>query len=283
MATSRGAENYLASYFLDTSTQIGRRWADEDKGQQIRDDLSARKLHCSIYVERQYRCRVLNALITLHAFVTSSDDIQEAEKRLEKCKREISLDDIVYNVGRRLLKKYKRKKPLLSYLRRLIEVDWKNLFYDAISKPLCDMTNCSRGVDSPAYERGYYFTIPTKCTRNCKISDFCKLKQEDLQNLAAVDTAVLNRVSDPKGTMKEIQAEAETVLGGKSPHYDSCAKLSDAIISIEARDSYPGITIHTMDYDFELLKKILNTNVDGSVKSRNLTHQSAILNGNRGP
>lgn len=261
MVTSRGAVNYIDSYFLDTSTQIERRWADEDTCQQIRDDLSTRKLYCSIYVERQYRCRVLNALINLHTFVTSSEDIQEAEKRLEKCKREIFLDDIVYNVGRRLFKKYKRKKPLLKYLRRLIEVDWNNLFYDAISKPLCDMTNCSRGADSPKYERGHYLTIPAKCAHDCKISDFCKLKQEDLQNLAAVDTAVLTRVSDPKGTMKEIQAEAENVLCGRSPHYNSCVKLSDAIISIEARDSYPGITIHTMDYDFELLKKMLNTSI----------------------
>ncbi len=261
METSRGREHNPASYFLDTSTQIGRRWADEQISRKVRDDLFGKKLRCSIYVEREYRCRVLNQLIKLHIFVTASKDVEEAEQRLEKCKHEIDIDDLFYNIGKRLLKKYNSKKPLIRYLERLIEVDWENFFYDAVPRSLCDMTNCTRGADAPKYQHGYYLTIPTKCPNNCKIYDFWNSKRADLQNLAQIDTSKFAKTNDPKGTMGQIQNEAQAILGGKSPHGDPCRTVSDAVISIEARDSYPGITIHTMDYDFELLKNILNTQV----------------------
>lgn len=259
METRKGRGQNPGSYFLDTSTQINRHWADEETSQKVRADLLGSKLQCSIYVEREYRCRVLNTLISLHTFVTSSKDIQEAEKRLQKCKQDI--DSLVYNVGKLLLKKYNSKEPLLKYLKRLIEVDWENFFYDAVCKSLCDMTNCNRGADAPKYEQGYYLTIPAKCPDNCKICDFWKLKQADLQNLAQIDTSKFTKTNDPKDIMNKTQSEARAILGGKSPHGEPCRIVSDAVISIEARDSYPGITIHTMDSDFELLKNILNTKV----------------------
>ena len=248
-------------YFLDTSTQISRHWADEKISRQVRSDLAGGSLRCSVYVERQYRYRVLNALITAHVFVTASGDIQEAEKRLDRCRDEIGIDELVHQVLRRLFRKYNSKKPLLRYLKRLIEVDWQNFFYYAVPKPLCDMTNCSRGADAPQYRQGYYLTIPKRCPQNCKICEFWKAKEEDLQNLAATDPDESKQPTDPKGTIQRIRAEAQSILQGKSPRNERCRIVSDAIISIEARDSYPGITIHTMDSDFENLKKILRTQV----------------------
>jgi len=262
MDNSAATEEHPALYFLDTSTQISRHWDDKGTARKVRDDLFRKQLRCSIYVERQYRYRVLNALIFFHVIVTAEEDIGQAKKRLEECKHKIAVDDLVYKVGKRLFKKYGSKKPLLRYLRRLIEVDWENYFYDAVSKPLCDMTNCNRGADSPKYEQGYYLTIPRKCPDNCKICDFWKSKEDDLRNLSAIDPVMLTQTNDPKGTIGRIQTEAKTILGGKSPYGDSCSRtLSDVVISIEARDGYPGITIHTMDSDFELLKNILNTQV----------------------
>lgn len=252
---------HLGLYFLDTSTQIGRRWADEETGQKVRADLFGKKLRCSIYVEREYRYRVLNQLIKFHIFVTSSKGIQEAEQRLEKCRREIAIDELFYNIGKILFRKYNSKKPLLRYLRRLIEVDWENFFYDTVPKSLADMTNCTRGANAPKYEHGYYFPISKKCPNNCKICDFWQAKQDDLRNLAQIRTANFTKTSDPDGTMTIIQNEAQSILSGKSPHGEPCRTLSDSVISIEARDSYPGITIHTMDSDFELLKDVLNTQV----------------------
>ena len=123
------------------------------------------------------------------------------------------------------------------------------------------MTNCTRGADAPKYQHGYYLTIRTKCPNNCKIRDFWNSKQADLQNLAAINLGMFTQTNDSKKTMAKIQNEATAILGGKSPHGAPCRNVSDAIISIEARDSYPGITIHTMDSDFELLKDILNTQV----------------------
>lgn len=264
MENSTGTEQHSDLYFLDTSTQINRHWADEQISREVRTDLSGKSLRCSIYVERQYRYRVLNALISFHIFVTAEEDeenIEQAKKRLEECKHKIAIDDLVYNVGKRLFKKYNSKKPLLRYLRRLIEVDWENFFYDAVSKPVCDMTSCTYGADAPKYEQGYYLTIPAKCPTNCKICDFWRSKQKDLENLSAIDTTMFTQTNDPKGTMAEIQKEACAICGGKSPHGDPCRTLSDAVISVEARDSYPNITIHTMDSDFDLLKNILNAQV----------------------
>ena len=261
MKTEASVDKSSPLYFLDTSTQINRHWADEQISRQVRSDLAGNKLRTSIYVERQYRCRVLNAFISAHVFVTASDDIQEANKRLEKCRDEIGIDDLLYNVLRRVFRRYNSKKPLLRYLKRLIEVDWQNFFYDALSKPLCDMTNCTKGADAPEYKQGYYFTISNKCPPDCNICDFWKAKEKDLQNLAATDPDETRQPTDPKGTIQQIRSEAQSILDGKSPRNERCRIVSDSIISIEARDSYPGITIHTMDSDFDNLKKILRTKV----------------------
>ncbi|OHB63724.1 MAG: hypothetical protein A2168_04775 [Planctomycetes bacterium RBG_13_50_24] len=248
-------------YFLDTSTQINRHWADEPISRQVRSDLAGSKLRTSIYVERQYRYRVLNAFISAHVFVITSDDIQDAKTRLENCRDDIGIDDLFYKFLRRLFRKYNSKKPLLRYLKRLIEVDWQNFFYDAIPKSLCDITNCTKGADAPQSRQGYYLPIPKRCPPNCNICDFWKAKKEDLQNLAATDPDESKRSADPKGTVQKIRTEAQNILEGKSPRDEHCKVISDAIISIEARDCYPGIIIHTMDFDFENLKEILGTKV----------------------
>ena len=248
-------------YFLDTSTQINRHWADEQISRQVQSDLAGSKLRSSIYVERQYRCRVLNAFISAHVFVATSDDIEEAKKRLENCRDAIGIDDLFYKILRRLFRRYNSKKPLLRYLKKLIEVDWQNFFYDTVQKPLCDITNCTKGTDFPQCRQGYYLTIPNRCPPNCKICEFWKAKKEDLQNLAETDPDESKQPADPKGTIQRIRAEARSILEGKSPRNERCRIVSDAIISIEARDSYPGITIHTMDSDFENLKKVLRTRV----------------------
>ena len=261
MENNTPSENFSSLYFLDTSTQINRHWADEQISKQVRSDLFGRRLRCSIYVERQYRCRVLNTLIAVHVFVITSEDLDEAKSRIEKCKEEIGIDELVYNVTRRLFNKYNSKKALLRYLRRLIEVDWQNFFYDAVPKPLCDMTNCTKGADAPKCKQGYYLTIPKICPPNCNICDFWKSKNKDLHNLAAINPNDFDRPIDPKSTLQQIRTEAQTILEGKSPRNERCRIVSDAVISIEARDSFPGITIHTMDSDFDNLKKILRTQV----------------------
>lgn len=262
METSRGREQNPGPYFLDTSTQINRHWSDEETNNKVRADLLGKKLRCSIYVEREYRCKVLNTLITAHNVLIKSEDIRTAKERTEKLKRNGIFDYLVYNTIKRLFKRFNSKKPIIRRLKNLIEGAWENFFYDAVPKALCDMTNCTRGSDAPQLlDHGYYLEVSRKCPQNCKICEFWQSKQNDLQNLAEIDTSKFTKTNDPKGTMNKIQAEAQAILGGKSAHGDPCRNLSDAVISIEARGSYPGITIHAMDYDFELLKNILNTQV----------------------
>ncbi len=249
-------------FFLDTSTQIKRHWADEEINTKVRADLFGKKLCCSIYVEREYRCKVLNTLITAYNFLMNFEDIKTAKERTEKLKGNGILDDLVYNAIKRLFERFNSKKLIIRRLKNLIEGAWQNFFYDAVPRSLCDMTNCTRGADAPQLlEHGYYLQISKKCPENCKICDFWKSKQADLQNLAQLDVSKFNKFRDPKESMAKIQNEAQSILDGKSPHGDPCRIVSDAVISIEARDGYPGITIHTMDYDFELLKNILNTQV----------------------
>lgn len=247
--------------FLDTSTQINRHWSDQETNQKVRTDLFGKKLRCSIYVEREYRCKILYSLIYVHILVKQSKNIEEADYRLENLKNDI--EELIYKIGKRLFRKYNSRKPVLKRLEMLIEFGWENYFYDGFSaSTLCDMTNCTRGTETPKKsEQGYYFPIRRECPDNCNICNFWKSKQADLKNLAQIDTNKFNQFNDPKASMGKIQNEAQAILGGKSPHGDPCRTVSDAIISVEARDSYPGITIHTMDYDFDHLKDILNTQV----------------------
>jgi len=264
METSRGRKQNPTSYFLDTSTQIERHWADEEISRKVRDDLFGKKLRCSIYVEREYRTKVLNTLIDIYNLFRKFEDIQVAKQRAEKLQQDGIFNTLTYNVVRRLFNRFNSVKPILRRIRGLIEGTWVNFFYDGgIPMALVDMTGCTRGAEVPQQlPQGYYLSIPTnKCPDNCKIYDFWKEKQDDLQNLAQIDTSKFTKTNDHKGTMREIQNEAQSILSGKSPYGDSCRNVSDAIISIEARDGYPGITIHTMDHDFELLKNILNTKV----------------------
>jgi len=249
--------------FLDTSTQINKHWADEETNKKVRADILGKKLRCSIYVEREYRCKVLNTLITSYNLLRKFREIEAARKHTEKLKREAILDALTYNVISRLFNKFNSVIPILRRLRDLIDGAWENFFYDGgIPKDLADMTGCARGDEVPQkLPKGYYLSIPTKCPDTCKICDFWQSKQDDLQNLAHINVSKFTKISDPKRTMSKIQKEAKDILGGKSPYDDTCRIVSDVVISIEARDSYPGITIHTMDYDFELLKEILKTNV----------------------
>jgi DNA-binding Lrp family transcriptional regulator len=246
-------------YFLDTSSQIARHWTDKHTKETVQSDLSGNKLRCSIYVEREYRCKILNSLIVIYSIVKQSksldDSLADAENRLDKLRKDGVLEEFIYKIGKRLLRKYNSQKPLLKYLGKLIEVDWENYFYDRVPRSLCDMTGCSRGADAPEYKGDYYLSIEQKCPTNCKIQDFWKSKEADLKNLAQTVTV------DAKGTMQAIRTEAEAVLSGKDPHDNPCRVLSDAVISIEARDGYPGITIHTMDADFEHLRPVLKTQI----------------------
>jgi len=251
-------------YFLDTSTQINRHWADEEIKNKIRADLFKKILRCSIYVEREYRTKVLNTLINIYNILRKHEDIEAAKKRTEKLKQDGIFDTLTYNVIRRLFKRFNSIKPILRRLRSLIEGAWENLFYDGgIPSALADMTGCTRGAEAPQkLPQGYYLSISThKCPDNCNISDFWKTKHSDLQNLAGINLGSFTQTNDPKATMEKIQQQAQAILDGKSPYNGSCRIMSDAVISIEARDSYPGIKIHTMDHDFELLKEILNTKV----------------------
>jgi hypothetical protein len=250
-------------FFLDTSTQISRHWADEETNKKVRADLFGKKLQCSIYVEREYCTKVVNTIIVIYNLLRKFEDIDAAKDHAEKLKREAVIDALTYNVIRRLFNKFNSVMPILRRLRDLIDGAWENFFYDGgIPKELVDTTGCTRGAEVPRrLPQGYYLSIPTKCPDTCKIYDFWQTKQDDLQNLSKVDTSKFTKTNDPDETMRQIQNESQAILGGKSPHGDSCRIVSDAVISIEARDSYPGITIHTMDYDLELLKGILNTQV----------------------
>lgn len=255
------SKNY---FFLDTSTQINRGWADEEIKNKIRADLFKKKLRCSIYVEREYRTRVLNTLINIYNLLRKFEDIEVAKKRTEKLKQEGIFDTLTCNVISRLYNRFNSIKPIIRRLRSLIEGTWENFFYDGgIPRSLADMTGCTRGAEVPQQlPQGYYLSISThKCPENCKIYDFWNSKPEDIKNLAGIDLRSFKQTNDHKGTMEKIKKQAQNILEGKSPYDGTCRTVSDAIISIEARDSYPRITIHTMDYDFELMKRILNTKV----------------------
>jgi len=169
------------------------------------------------------------------------------------------MDDLIYTTAKRLFSRYRSKKPLLRYLQRIIEVDWENYFYDRVPRDLSNMTDCKRATQALERKNGYYFPLPTSCPDDCGICEFWKAKRADLEQLAQMDASRLTKANDPKETVTQIQGEAQAVIRGKHPRGDPCHVLSDAVISIEARDAYPDCTIHTMDRDFDLLKHTLKT------------------------
>jgi hypothetical protein len=239
-------------YFLDTSTQIARHWEGEQKIRKVQSDLEGWKLQSSVYVEREYRCRILNSLIKIHVLVKKSDSLEEAEGRLDNI---AGVERLIYVIAKRLFRKYQSVKPFLTCLKRWIEEDWENYFYDRLGRELVDMTKCTRGVDAPGYVRGLYKPISTKCLGGCEIADFWNAKAEDLKKLAAM------KANDAKGSMAEVRNQAAGVLQGNTAEGEACRTLGDAVISIEARDGCQGSIIHTMDADFESLSPVLETSV----------------------
>jgi len=241
-------------YFLDTSSQIARHWEGEGKKREVRGDLEGWKLQSSLYVEREYRCRILNSLITIHVLVKKLDSLEEAERRLDNIP---GFDPLIYVIAKRLFQKYGSQKPFLRCLRHLIEEDWRNYFYDKVGQELVDMTKCTRGADAPVYVRelGLYKPISTKCAEGCEIADFWKAKAGDLAKLAEMEA------NDPKRNMGKVRSQGAAIVGGEAPEGNACRTLGDAVISIEARDGCPGSTIHTIDADFEYLSPVLKTRV----------------------
>jgi hypothetical protein len=258
-------EELCDCYFLDTSTQIERHWGDDPKKSSIQKDLSGKKLRCSLYVEREYRCKVLKTLALLYAIIKKSAAVSEATAISEAADRIEKIQgmgqDLVYITGKRLLNQYKKIKPILRILKRWINNDWEDLFYDRVPRAICNLTECTRGAESPRYENEFFIPPATHCTPNCRIEAFCHDKQNDIVKLAGIDTALYTAANDPKGSMSSIQSNATAVRNGNSPHGEPCRTMSDAVISIEARDSYPDAAIHTMDYDFMHLSEYLGTKV----------------------
>ena len=239
-------------YFLDTSTHIARHWEGEEKKHKVRVDLEGWELRSSVYVEREYRCRILNSLMQIHVLVKKSDSLEDAERRLDNIP---GFDRLIYVIAKRLFQKYQSQKPFIKCLKRWIEEDWKNYFFDRVGGDLVDMTKCTRGVDAPVCVGELYKPISKKCPGGCDIAEFWKAKVSDLKNLAGMET------NDPKGSMAEVRSQAGAIVGGEAVEGEVCRTLGDAVISIEARDGCPGSTIHTMDADFEHLSAVLKTNV----------------------
>jgi len=254
-------KKHRKAYFLDTSTQIARHWHDPDTRQTIHQDLVGRSLRCSVYVEHQYKVLVLNAFISIHTLVENSSTLDEARNRLEN-RKDLVGDDLIYAIFRRFFNKYQRKEILARRLKKTIKSDWQRYFYDTVPRALCDLTGCTQSGDSPREHGKYFLAIDKRCYKDCRIAEFWLSKSDDLDALANIDLSGFSRVTDPKNTMSNIKQQAQEIANGASPYGDSCKKImDDTIIAIEARDSYPGITVHSMDSDFELLSTPLSISV----------------------
>ncbi len=217
-------------------------------------DLEGSSLKSSLYVEREYRCGILNSLIFIHVLVKKAHSLDEAEKRLDNIP---GVERLIRVIAKRLFRKYRSVKPFVTCLKRWIEEDWQNYFYDKVVRELVDMTKCSRGAEAPVCvtRLGWYKPISTKCPGGCEIANFWNGHAGDLAKLAEME------VNDAKGSMGEVRNQAAGVLQGNTAEGEACRTLGDAVISIEARDGCPGSTIHTMDADFESLSPVLKTSV----------------------
>ena len=86
------------SFFLDTSTQIGKHWEDDRIKLFLSRELPKKHCYSSVYVKNQYKYRILNDSIEVYNTIVASDTIEEAEKRLNATK---GPDSLPYKVFRR--------------------------------------------------------------------------------------------------------------------------------------------------------------------------------------
>ena len=248
------------AFFLDTSTQISRTWEDEKIRHYLNNELSQKSRYSSVYVKNEYKLRILNDAILVHNITVDSGTLDEAESRfyntMEKQGRRP--DELPCKVFKRLFKEYNSKKPYLRKLEKIIESTWSNYFYGNIKKSLFNLVKCNSTQDDP-YKRGnQYIKITSKCSSGCEIDGFLKSQQSALNVLSNINNAKLDIMNDPKGTLQKIKSVSMDILGGTSAHGKPCKEMSDAVISIEAKVSYPTIILYSMDSDFKLLGKVLN-------------------------
>jgi hypothetical protein len=176
-----------------------------------------------------------------------------------------------YKILRRYLSLYSSIKPVLRELRKLIESTWKFHFLGNIKQDLFNITKCKFASEDAKPKNNFYLNISKKCPVDCNICEFWKSREQDLQTLRE---SKLDAVNDPKGKLKKIQNVADEIAKGASPHSDNCKSISDAVISLEARDSKQGIIIHSMDADFNLLGQIFKIHVRRLDKNKLRTEKS---------
>jgi len=248
------------AFFLDTSTQISKTWEDEKIRHYLNNELSQKSRYSSVYVKNEYKLRILNDAILVHNITVDSGTLDEAESRLDNFMKKQGRrpDELPYKVFKRLFKEYNSKKPYLRKLEKIIESTWSNYFYGNIKKLLFNLVKCNSAQDDP-YKRGnQYIGITSKCSSGCEIDGFLKSQQSALNVLSNINNAKLDKMNDPKGALQKIKSASTAILRGSSPHGKLCKKMSDAVISIEAKASYPTIIIYSMDSDFKLLCEVLN-------------------------
>jgi hypothetical protein len=250
------------AFFLDTSTQISRKWEDEKISSYLNKELSQKTCYSSVYVKHEYKLRILNDAILVYNTTVDSGTLDEAKSRLDNLMKRLGRrpDELPYKVFSRLLKEYSSKKPFLRKLEKIIELSWSNYFYGHIKKTLFKLVECKSSQDDPyKNETGdYYVGITSRCSSDCKIDVFLKSQHCGLKILANIPNSKLDKLNDPKGILNKIKSVSTAILGGKSPRGKPCKELSDAVISMEAKASDPTIILHSMDSDIKLICDVLN-------------------------
>lgn len=272
--------NRSNAFFLDTSTQIARHWDIPEIQEEIQAELADNPLYCCVYVLRQYKATLLNALIAFYNLAFDSDTIIEAMERSERREwrrrafgtgreREGKLiRQAVYRIFRMHPNTLPTKQEALELLEQWIEDGWKELFFQDVDRSLCDSTGCTRAADAPQRtEEGYYFRVDATCNkedpRDCKIREFWKNNKEDLRKLSKIDYNSLPR-GKVKVQMQKLQEHAGKILESEkeSRQGQRCSvHMSDAIITIESRCTSEPSIVHTTDNDFEPIGKCLDVKV----------------------
>jgi len=263
------------AFFLDTSIEISKIWEDEKIRRYLNNKLSQKPCYSSVYVKNEYKKNILNDAILVYNITVDSGTLDEAESRLGGLMKQIGRrpDELPYKLFRRFFQEYNRKPPFLTKLEKLIELEWLNFFLGNIRKSLFNLVKCNSAQDDPYKKGNHYIGITSKCSSGCEIYEFLNSQQSALKILSTIDDMKLDRMNDPKGTLKKIKSVSTSILGGTSPHGKPCKEMSDAVITIEAEASCSGIIIHSMDADFQLLGEVLNVSTCVHSKHKILKNQ----------
>lgn len=217
--------------FLDTTIQADKCLSHKKKRETIVNSICNKTLMSSTWVLGEFKSTFLDDAVTLHNLLFTSPTISEALLRSEKYRDRIH---------KRMIKLFGNlckddefgKNGILDRLDILIEYMLEVMFFEGISQPLVNKTNCYK-ANAKATRVGDTWSFAIRCRKRdkkqCRIDEFMEYNKENLK-LFVESTDILESKDIE---IKKYKTTITKILSGDSPKGNNCKSLGDVIIALE--------------------------------------------------